>query len=258
MNFEILLSCMYEKNYSIIDVSNINSNAIIVNQCNEKNDKTIVNFNKKVLWINSKERGLSKSRNMAIRNSTADVCLLADNDEVFNDDVEEKILNAYRELPEADIIVFRIENKSTKLKDKIYKLKRLEMLRVCSWQITFKRASIIGKNIMFDTKLGAGTGNGAGEENKFLFDCYDSGLNIYHYPANIARMRERKSTWFFGFDENFFYNHGMVTRYTLGVWLSILYAVYYLMFKYSLYRRDISMIMACKYLLKGIFENKLK
>ena len=50
------------------------------------------------------------------------------------------------------------------------------MLRVCSCQITFKRASIIDNKLIFDVKLGAGTGNGAGEENKFLLDCYDKGL----------------------------------------------------------------------------------
>ena len=44
--------------------------------------------------------------------------------------MEEKILRAYSELPDADVIVFRLVNKTTKLKNKIYRLKRLEMLRV--------------------------------------------------------------------------------------------------------------------------------
>lgn len=258
MNIEILLSCMYENDCSIIDISNICTNAIIVNQCDENSSELISKLDKEIFWINSTERGLSKSRNMAIRNSKSDVCLIADNDEVFYSSIEEIILNAYKNLPDADVIVFRLDNKMTKLKNKIYKLNRLEMLRVCSWQITFKRKSILDKDILFDVKLGAGTGNGAGEENKFLFDCYDSGLKIYHYPVNIAHMRDRKSTWFSGFDEEFFYNHGMVTRYILGFWMSVLYAAYYLIFKYSLYRKDISIIRASRCLLKGLIENKLK
>ena len=186
-----------------------------------------------------------------------DICLIADNDEIFDNDVEEKILKAYQELPQADIIVFNLHNKQTKLKNKIYKLKRLECLRVCSWQITFIRKAIVDNKLNFDIKLGAGTGNGAGEENKFLLDAYDKGLKIYHYPINIARMVENESTWFNGYDEEYFYKHGMTIRYILGFWMGCVYAIYFLVFKYGLYKNDITFYNAFKQKFKGIFENKL-
>lgn len=254
--FAILVSCMYEKDKEIIKRSNIKSDCVIVNQCDEdKEEQLKIENNKICLWINSKERGLSISRNMAIQNSNADICLIADNDEIFDDDVEEKILKAYKEIPQADIIVFNLHNKSTKLKNKIYKLKRLECLRVCSLQISFKRNSVIENNLKFDVRLGAGTGNGAGEENKFLFDAYDKGLKIYHYPIYIARMIENESTWFSGYDEEYFYKRGSSTRYILGFWLSCLYAVYFLIFKYGEYKNDISMIEASKRMFSGIMDS---
>ena len=257
-SFAILLSCMYEKDKEIIKRSNIQSNCVIINQCDEdKKEELKIENNKTCLWINSKERGLSKSRNMAIESSNADICLIADNDEIFDDDVEEKILKAYKELPQAEIIVFNLHNKSTKLKNKIYKLKRLECLRVCSWQISFKRKSVIENNLKFDIKLGAGTGNGAGEENKFLFNAYDKGLKIYHYPVDIARMVDNESTWFSGYNEEYFYKHGMTIRYILGFWLSCLYALYFLVFKYDLYKREISIFCVAKSMFYGIFKNKL-
>lgn len=258
-SLEILLSCMYEKDYSIIAASNIKTNASIINQC-DRNSKHTINLSagKYASWINSTERGLSKSRNMAIRNSQADICLLADNDEFFDDDCEAKILAAYAELPDADIIVFNLSNKVTKLKPHIYRLKRLEMLRVCSWQITFKRQEIVDNELAFDIKLGAGTGNGAGEENKFLLDCYDKGLKIYHVPVNIAVMKDNESTWFTGYDEDFFYKRGMTTRYILGFGLSVLYAFYYLIMNYKHFKETISLITAGKQLLSGIINNALK
>lgn len=256
--FAILLSCMYEKDKEIIKKSNIQSNCIIINQCDEnKKEQIKIENNKTCLWINSKERGLSKSRNMAIENSKGDIYLIADNDEIFDDDLEEKILKAYQELPQADIIVFNLHNKRTKLKNKIYKLKRLECLRVCSLQISFKRNSVIENNLKFDIKLGAGTGNGAGEENKFLLDAYDKGLKIYHYPINIATMIENESTWFSGYNEEYFYKHGMTTRYILGFWLSCLYALYFLIFKYKEYKNDISFFNAFKNISFGIYDNNL-
>ena len=256
--FAILLSCMHEKDKEIITRSNIKSDCVIINQCDENTKEEIsIDENKICLWINSTERGLSISRNMAIKNSKADICLIADNDEMFDENIEEKILKAYEEIPHADIIVFNLHNKLTKLKDKIYKLSRLETLKVASWQITFKKISIIDNNINFDIKLGAGTGNGAGEENKFLHDASDKGLQIYHCPINIAKMIENESTWFNGYDEEYFYKRGASTRYILGFWMSCVYAIYFLIFKYDMYKNDTKFFYAMINIFNGIFNNKL-
>lgn len=256
--FAILLSCMYEKDKSIIQHSNIKSDCVIINQCNEENieRKCLIN-NNECLWINSKERGLSKSRNMAIKNCTADICLIADDDEIFPENIERIIVSAYKEIPQADIIIFDISNYPKKIAKKVFKFKRLQLLRVSSVQITFKREKIKQKNIKFDEKLGAGTGNGAGEENKFLLDAYDKGLKIYHYPVNIATMIENESTWFTGYDEEYFYKRGMSTRYILGFWLSCVYAVYFLIFKYSKYKNNTSFVSALRNIFQGILENKI-
>lgn len=258
--FAVLLSCMHEKDYEIIRRSNINSNCVIINQCNE-NSKEIITIenNKNCLWINTLERGLSRSRNMAISNAKAGICLIADDDEIFVNDIESLILEAYKKIPQADIIVFDIKNYRKNIRNKIFKFKRLQLLRVSSVQITFKKNSIKENNIKFDVKLGAGTGNGAGEENKFLLEAYDKGLQIYHYPVNIARLiKNNESTWFKGYDEDYFYKRGVSTRYILGAWVSCVYAVYFLIFKHNLYKNNIKFLKALKIIFKGIFDNKLK
>lgn len=252
--FQILLSCMHEKNYEIIKRSNIHCDCLVINQCNENNKIEDNNMT----WINSTDRGLSKSRNLAIVNATSDICLISDNDEVFVKDVDKIIINAYKDIPEADIIVFEIRNHISKLKEKIYELSRLELLRVSSLQITFKRKSILNNNLKFDEKLGAGTGNGAGEENKFLLDAYDKGLKIYHCPIFIAEMIDNnESTWFSGYDEEYFYKRGSSTRYILGFVLSVIYAIYFLIIKHNLYKNNISFIDALKSIFWGILENRL-
>lgn len=254
-NFQILLSCMYEMNQEIVSKSNIHCNCLVVNQCNENN----IIKNNNVTWINSIDRGLSKSRNLAIAYSTSDICLISDNDEVFVNDVDKIIVKAYEDIQDADIIIFEIGNRTSKLGKSIYKLRRLELLRVSSLQITFKRTSILNNNLKFDEKLGAGTGNGAGEENKFLLDAYDKGLKIYYYPLVIAKLiDDKESTWFSGYNEDYFYQRGISTRYILGFNLSCIYAFYFLLFKYNLYKNNISMLKAIKHIFRGIFENKLK
>lgn len=252
--FNILLSCMHQKDYDIINKSNIKCGAVIINQCDVNN---IMKFDNNILWIDSTERGLSRSRNLAIQTSNADICLIADDDEVFVDECEDIIIKAFSEIKDADIIVFDLNNHFAKLKNKKYKLWKYETLRVTSYQIAFRRNSIVTSGVNFDIKLGAGTGNGAGEENKFLLDCYNKNINIYHYPAVIATLKDSNSTWFNGYNENFFYQRGMVTRYYLGLGFSCLYALYYVLIKRHIYSKDINMCDAAKSIFEGIFDDKL-
>ena len=50
--------------------------------------------------------------------------------------------------------------------------------------------NIIKSKLHFDVLLGSGTGNGAGEENKFLIDAYNAGLSIFYYPLEISSLHE--------------------------------------------------------------------
>lgn len=76
------------------------------------------------------DKGLTKSRNYAIKHSEADVCLLCDDDEVFSRNYEEGILTAYRDLPEADVIIFNIGNRPAHWGDMP---KSLDIWISCMW-----------------------------------------------------------------------------------------------------------------------------
>lgn len=111
--------------------------------------------------------------------------------------------------------------------------------------------------IRFDELLGAGTGNGAEEELKFLTDCRRAGLKIYYVPWEIASVAQAESTWFRGFDETFFYNRGATTRYILGLPLAAAYGVYYIARKKNLYSDTISPAAALRALSRGMKDNKI-
>lgn len=251
MEFQVLTSAMFQSDFSIVEKSNLKCPVLIINQCNEEG-VSVFNGAK---MISTTERGLSRSRNMALSNAEGEICLISDDDEFFIDDLQSQILNAYKEIPEADVIIFGTEYKSH-ICNKPTKLKRLQLLKVSSVQISFKLNSIKNK-FNFDNKLGAGTGNGAGEETKFLWDCYSKGLKIYYYPVKILSLREKQSTWFTGYDEAYFYNRGKVTRYIMGRVYATLYAYYYVLSHRNLYKKNLSAFKALKNILKGIKEDKL-
>lgn len=255
MNFEVLLSCMNRDEFSIIESSNLkNVNTLIINQCDSDEE---IDLDEKHRIINTSTRGLSISRNIAIDNAIGDICLFCDDDEILISNLEEQITNAYEKITDADIIVFKISNKKKKLKEKIKKLSIFELLRVSSVQISFKRESIKGK-IKFDYLLGAGTPSGSGEENKFLIECYRAGLNIYYMPIDILTLNDSESTWFSGFDKEYFYRRGYVTRYIYGLFFSVIYAMYFLVSKIEMYRRTTSFLNANYYMFKGIIDNCMK
>lgn len=257
MKFEILLSCMNLQDEDIIERSGITSDILIVNQCGSDGYTEYKKNGKNVRIFSLNDTGLTKSRNFAIQRSTADICLLCDDDEVFSRNYEEGILDAYRNIPEADIIIFDIGNQKTGQKGFPKKLGYFDLMHVASWQISFRRKSLVDNHISFDERMGAGSGNGAEEEFKFLTDCRKKGLAIYYVPFVIADVAQTKSTWFKGYDEEFFINRGNTTRYIMGYFPALLYAAYYSVRKRKQFGSDISWNRAFGLIVKGIHENRL-
>ena len=105
--------------------------------------------------------------------------------------------------------------------------------------------------------LGAGTGNGAEEELKFLTDCEKAGLKIFYVPVEIATVAQEESTWFAGFNEQFFENRGATTRYILGLPMASVYALYYVFKKKKQHHFDLSIVKALQAIFRGILENKI-
>ena len=264
MTFNLLISCMHQKDASIIERSNVQSDVVIVNQCDKESVEEFDFFNKKgrkchVKFICTTERGLSKSRNMAIRNAWGDTCLICDDDETLADDCEEKILAAYRENPGVALIAFALIRKDN---GKSYpegkkSLGFKQILKTSSLQVTFSR-NLIGKNnIWFDEKMGSGTGNGGGEENMFMFAVKRQGLKMMYYPDFIATVNPSPSKWFKGYDEKYFENLGWTDRRLFGFTLGLVYLIYWPVFRRCVYAKDgLSVYQALKYSLKGFFSKR--
>ncbi len=254
---EILLSCMFlSDSKEMIKRSHITSDTVIINQCDEENYKEENICNALLRTFSVTDRGLTKSRNLAISKSQADICIICDDDEIFNEGYEKAVSSAYDALPDADIIIFDMVDRPLKWGNSIKRLGYIDLMSVSSWQITFRREKLLASGVLFDENMGAGSGNGAEEEFRFLTQCRKAKLRIYHYPFRLASVAQTQSTWFKGFDEEFFVNRGNTTRYIMGLPLSVLYAAYYAFAKRK-QLSGMSMSRAFSYTVKGIKENRL-
>lgn len=257
MKLEVLMSCMHQTDDTLVRQSRLTGDVLVVNQCDQDDYQEYSTESGTARMISTTGRGLTKSRNLAISRSDADICLLCDDDEVFVPDYAEKILTAYKNNPQADVIIFKMVNRAPSFPDEIRRLRFPQTMKVSSWQISFRREKLVETGVRFDELLGAGTGNGAEEELKFLLDCQRSGLEIWYVPEVIASVAQAESTWFGGFTEQFFENRGATTRYILGFWLASAYAVYYVLRKQAMYRSDITPGRALSATFRGIWNNKI-
>ncbi|MEY8687212.1 hypothetical protein AB9N12_14110 [Bacteroides sp. AN502(2024)] len=187
------------------------------------------------------------------------ICKICDDDETLDDSYESTIINAYRDLEDANIIAFEVKRKnlSRPYPTLAKKLNFLWCNRVSSVQITFRIDDIRNKNICFDEQIGSGTGNGGGEDNKFMVTCWRKKLKCYFYPQNISTLAEdSESQWFKGYDKRYFKNYGFTARRIYGLLLSLMVIPYYIFSHYKSISASISVLKALFYSYWGIMEKR--
>lgn len=211
-----------------------------------------------VRTISLRDKGLSRSRNLALSEATADICIISDDDMAYDNNYESIILDGYRKYPDADIIVFRVDNSDgTTRQLRAGRVDFLHSMKVCSVQISFRNKSIHDKHIRFNNRFGTGTENYMGEENIFLADCLKSGLKIYSHPIKISSLTDSNSTWFKGYDTNYFYVKGKVFH-MMSRRLAFLLSLQFAIRKHGIYKKSISFMEALASMKKGIYDQRNK
>jgi glycosyltransferase involved in cell wall biosynthesis len=254
MVIDVLVSTMNRtEKESLIKKMNIKGSATIINQVTKADIAELINDKKDLQKMYSfREKGLSRSRNKAIQNSSGDICILADDDLVYVDEYEKIVKAAYEKYTDADIIVFYVSsdnklNQKAPLKEG--KINYITSMKVQSVQVTFKKDSIIEKEIKFDENFGTGTSNYMGEENIFLFDALKNGLKIVSLPVKIANIIEGESSWFKGYTKEYFIVKSKVfKRMSRKMWLILV--LQFVIRKRNLYKGNMTLIEVLKCMLK--------
>lgn len=256
---QLLVSTMKRKDISWFDKLNSSSDAIIINQCGRKGKTKITHGSNNILWIDSDDIGLSKSRNMALDNATGEYLIIADDDLEYIDGYEKIIVESFEKNPNMDIIVFQVEGIEQVFKNYSKKGKKISFLgslHVSSVEIVMRKNSIKKANIRFAEEFGSGAKYRMGEENIFLFDCLKSGLKIYYEPKVIAKLHLNESTWFSGYNKKYFLDRGAVSRKLYGDIIGLFMILAFSVKNYKKYRNEMSVLNGLKYMIFGYREFK--
>lgn len=208
---QVLVATMNQSDSSLLKKMNIQSDAIIGNQCDLDNVEHLTYEGNRVTIYSFAEKGVGLNRNNTLMRATGDICLFADDDMRYVDNYVELVVHAFKKIPVADIIVFNLIEKVSNR----FIIKRIERvgyhnyLRYGTARIAAKTRSIKNNGIFFNLCFGGGTEHCHGEDNLFLTDCLKKGLKIYAIPVYIAELtEERQSTWNKGYNEKFFKDQG--------------------------------------------------
>lgn len=213
MDFELLISTMHKSTVEVLQMlkkSNVKCDVLVVVQGDEDGYEEINQDNQKIRIIFSKERGLSKSRNLALKESKADVVLLADDDLVYFDDFDKIILKSFKDHEGYGFLIFNVDNYNRSYPTEARKVFWHQVLGFSSCQIALKRQDILEKGLWLNENFGTGSGiYSSGEENIFLSQCFKH-FKMLYLPVKILKRPESDSSWFTGYDDKYLFDRGAI------------------------------------------------
>lgn len=167
--------------------------------------------------INSFEKGLSKSRNLALENALGKILVLADDDVVYQEGFDSTIIKAYNQFPKAAAIRFCAVKTNGDLIKKYPErskanLNVVDILNTSSIEMTFNADILDQSKIRFDENFGLGGIFEMGEEAVFLFDLKNKNQSLVFDSQVIVKHQELTSSDKKSIREKYFIQGALFTR----------------------------------------------
>lgn len=259
MNVQVLVSAMNQTNHTLLEKMNIQTDAIIINQCDKNELEDFKYKETSIRFLSFAERGVGLSRNNALMRATGDICLIADEDVTYAEDYEGIIVKAFRETPEADIIVFNVPSTNPKrpsyMISKKSRVRWFNCLRYGAVRIAARTERLRETSVSFSLLFGGGAKYSAGEDCLFIADCLKKGLKIYANPAVIGHVSQEESSWFEGYTNKFFEDKGALFTCLTRRWAKLL-CLQFAVRHHRVYTNDKTIKEACRLMFKGVKEIK--
>jgi glycosyltransferase involved in cell wall biosynthesis len=199
---------------------NLQTDAIVINQCDRMDMEEITWREHRVVMYSFPDRGVGRSRNEAILRATGDICLFSDQDIVYEEGYEARILKAFQECPKVDFMVFEVavcEERRTYHNERHKRLFWYNSGRYPTYSFSVKRDKLLASGLFFSLLFGGGAAYSNGEDSLFIRDFIRKGYLVYTSPVLIGREESGgESTWFHGYNQKFFYDRGVLYHFLYG------------------------------------------
>lgn len=217
-DLQVLVATMKQTDFSLAQKMNIKTNAVIANQHNVDSITTQTTEYGEIKMITTATRGVGLNRNIALMASDAEILLFADDDIVYYDGTLDGVKQAFKQLPDADVIIFSLDftKKGVVFEERHLPIKRRNIfngLKFGACALAIRRDAAIKANIAFNQLFGGGCIYGSGEDSLFIIECLKKGLHVYTHPYVLGACAKDSSTWFKGYNEKYFFDKGAFWNY---------------------------------------------
>ena len=239
---QILVSAVNKDAKVLPQLMNLESDAVIVNQIQEKREVSessdgqneagmkhqdlpecedySFDYNGHAIKVlNRREKGVGLSRNTAFDNSDAEIIQFGDDDIRYSDGYAQRILAEFDAHPEADVILFNVKaqaGRETYWNTDCGKVSWRNYGRYPAYAICVRRERLKARGIKYSLLFGGGATYMNGEDSLFLHDCLKAGLYLYRTTVSIGYEESGESTWFKGFTDKFYFDRGVLYHFLYG------------------------------------------
>lgn len=205
------MAAMGQTDCSLADKMNIQTNAVIANQCGQWGYHESADGRVRMICTDTK--GVGINRNLALQLAQGEILLFADDDLTYYDPTLQGVIHAFRELPEADVIFFCLDyTRDGEIFDRRrHKTKRLRTwnsLRYGAARMAIRRSALEKARLSFSPLFGGGCRYSSGEDTLLILDCLRAGLRLYSHSYVLGKCAKDSSSWFTGYNEKYFYDRG--------------------------------------------------
>lgn len=258
MKLEILVAAVGQDVHTLAERMHLESDAIIINQTDHFAYEEYMHEEHKIKCYSFAEKGVGLCRNNALLRASGDILLFSDEDIVYDKGFAQKVLTAFEQHPEADMLLFNMrvgEARATYHTEKFHQVHIWNAGRYPTYSFAIRREVLHASHITFSLLFGGGAKYSNGEDSLFLKDCISYGMKVYAVPIEIGAETERESTWFCGYHEKFFTDRGVLYHFLYGK-LAVLMAARFLLAHGSVMCKEIPRKQAFALMRQGIASVK--
>lgn len=260
MRLEMLISAVNVNPSELLHKMKIECDAVLVNQCDRDGEEQLKVNDCNVKVLHRKERGIGKSRNLALEHATGDILLFCDEDLEYETGYAAGIVAEFEKHPQADMLLLNLrvcEERRTYWNETFHKIRWYNRGRYGACCVAVRREKLRMAGVLFSELFGGGARYSNGEDSLFLKECAKAGIKMYASDFLIATEIPGESTWFSGYHEKFFFDRGVLFAFLYGPW-AWLWALRFALTKRSMLQGEIGSRQAFRLMLNGIRQGKIE
>lgn len=258
MQLEMLISSVNQVPEELINQMNPECDVVLVNQCDKDGQECFLKDGHTVKVMHRNERGVGKSRNLALNTAEKDILLFSDEDIVYRPGYAKDIVDEFQKHSEAELILFNVEvcpERKTYWNEGFTRVKWYNCGRYPAYSIAVRRDALRNSGVQYSELFGGGAKYSNGEDSLFLKQCADKGLRMYATDVVIGKEEPRESTWFKGYTEKFFFDRGVLFAFLYGN-MAWLWTLRFVLTKKEMFQGEIGRKQAYQLMKAGVKQGK--